>query len=52
MITKEYLEQINPDKIPYNPKYSWGTYSFLKKYKNKVLKYQQNITLIIVLKED
>ena len=38
MISKEYLNQINPNVIPYNPKYSWGTYSFLKKYKNKDIK--------------
>lgn len=38
MITKEYLEQINPNVESYNPKYSWGTYIFLKRHNNRDIK--------------
>lgn len=38
MISKEYLEKINPNKDTYNAKYSEGTYKFLSKNKNKDVK--------------
>jgi len=38
MISKEYLNQINPNQNPYNAKYSEGTYRFLSKNKNKDVK--------------
>ena len=38
MLSKEYLNQINPNQNPYNAKYSQGTYKFLSKNKNKDIK--------------
>ena len=38
MITNDFRKQVKPKQIPYNAKYSEGTYAFLNKYKNKDLK--------------
>jgi len=38
MLSKEYLNQINPNQNPYNGKYSHGTYRFLFNNKNKDIK--------------
>ena len=38
MIDKEFLQLVNPKIIPYNPKYSEGTYTFLYRNRNKGVK--------------
>ena len=38
MLSKEYLNNINPNQNPYNAKYSHGTYRFLFNNKNKDIK--------------
>lgn len=35
ILSKKYLQQINPKQKIYNAKYSQGTYNFLKKHQNK-----------------
>lgn len=38
MITKDFVEKVNPKQKTYNPKYSEGTYKFLHKNKNNNIK--------------